>query len=175
MFSKLQRMARTFRRNMMAVRDKAGLTPHAGSQPLIPLRRPNLEDDHARSTRHRGWPRQCWWPTSRCTRTRRHSHPRCPARGTARAAIGLGCSRCWRRLRRGHRRDNQQLGPTSRVYGTDINAQRIAEIEQAATKAALANVVALEGAPASTRICQKPAAMRCSCGTCIITSPILQR
>ena len=46
----------------------------------------------------------------------------------------------------------RQLGPTSRVYGTDINAQRIAEIKQAATKATLANVVTLEGAPASTNL-----------------------
>ena len=46
----------------------------------------------------------------------------------------------------------RQLGPTSRVYGTDINAQRIAEIKQAATNAGLTNVVALEGAPASTNL-----------------------
>jgi len=46
----------------------------------------------------------------------------------------------------------RQLGPASRVYGTDINAQRIAEIKEAATKAGLTNVVALEGAPASTNL-----------------------
>src|SRR5687767_3692916 len=46
----------------------------------------------------------------------------------------------------------RQLGPTSRVYGTDINAQRIAEIKEAATKAGLKNVVVLEGAPASTNL-----------------------
>jgi ubiquinone/menaquinone biosynthesis C-methylase UbiE len=46
----------------------------------------------------------------------------------------------------------KQLGPTSRVFATDINAQRIADIKQAATKAALTNLVALEGAPASTNL-----------------------
>ena len=46
----------------------------------------------------------------------------------------------------------RQLGPASRVYGTDINAQRIVEIKEAATKAGLTNVVALEGAPASTNL-----------------------
>lgn len=46
----------------------------------------------------------------------------------------------------------RQLGPASRVYATDLNAQRIAEIRQAATRAGLTNVVALEGAPASTNL-----------------------
>ena len=46
----------------------------------------------------------------------------------------------------------RQLGPASRVYSTDINAQRIAEIKQAASKAALTNIVALEGAPANTNL-----------------------
>ena len=46
----------------------------------------------------------------------------------------------------------RQLGPASRVYGTDVNAQRIAEIKDAATKAGLTNVVAFEGAPASTNL-----------------------
>jgi SAM-dependent methyltransferase len=46
----------------------------------------------------------------------------------------------------------RQLGPASKVYGTDISAQRIAELKEAATKAGLANVVALEGAPASTNL-----------------------
>ena len=46
----------------------------------------------------------------------------------------------------------RQLGPTSRVYGSDINAQRISEIKQAAIKAGLTNVVALEGAPSSTNL-----------------------
>jgi precorrin-6B methylase 2 len=48
----------------------------------------------------------------------------------------------------------RQLGPTSRVYGTDVNVQRIAEIKEAATKAGLTNVVALEGAPASTNLAE---------------------
>lgn len=46
----------------------------------------------------------------------------------------------------------RQLGPMSRVYATDISSQRIAEIKQAATEAGLTNVVALEGAPASTNL-----------------------
>jgi SAM-dependent methyltransferase len=46
----------------------------------------------------------------------------------------------------------RQLGPASRVYGTDINAKRITEIKQAAAKAGLTNVVVLEGAPASTNL-----------------------
>ena len=46
----------------------------------------------------------------------------------------------------------KQLGPASRVYSTDINAERIAEIKQAATKAGLTNIVALEGAPSSTNL-----------------------
>lgn len=46
----------------------------------------------------------------------------------------------------------RQLGPTSRVYATDINAQRLAEITQAAAKAGLTNLVAREGGPASTNL-----------------------
>jgi predicted methyltransferase len=46
----------------------------------------------------------------------------------------------------------RQLGPASRVYSTDINAQRIVDIKQAASKAALSNIVALEGAPAITNL-----------------------
>ena len=46
----------------------------------------------------------------------------------------------------------RQLGPASRVYSTDINAQRIAELKQAASKAALTNIVALEGGPAITNL-----------------------
>jgi SAM-dependent methyltransferase len=46
----------------------------------------------------------------------------------------------------------RQLGPMSRVYATDINARRLREIREAAIKAGLTNVVALEGAPASTNL-----------------------
>jgi ubiquinone/menaquinone biosynthesis C-methylase UbiE len=46
----------------------------------------------------------------------------------------------------------RQLGPTSRVYGTDINPKRLEEIKQAAAKAALSNVVALEGGSVNTNL-----------------------
>lgn len=46
----------------------------------------------------------------------------------------------------------RQLGPASRVYGTDINPKRIVEIKQAATKAGLTNVVALEGGSVNTNL-----------------------
>ena len=48
----------------------------------------------------------------------------------------------------------RQLGPKSRVYGTDINPKRIEEIKQAATKAGLSNVVALEGGSVNTNLAE---------------------
>jgi precorrin-6B methylase 2 len=90
---------------------------------------------------------------SRFTRSRRHSHPKClgsvallelPTNSVV-GDLGAGSGEVSLEMAR-------QLGPASRVYGTDINAQRIVEIKEAATKASLTNVVALEGAPASTNL-----------------------
>jgi ubiquinone/menaquinone biosynthesis C-methylase UbiE len=46
----------------------------------------------------------------------------------------------------------RQLGPDSRVYGTDINRDRLREIEEAAAAAGLENIVVLEGAADETNL-----------------------
>jgi SAM-dependent methyltransferase len=46
----------------------------------------------------------------------------------------------------------RQLGSESRVYGTDINQDRLSEIRDAASKASLANVTVLEGDPNRTNL-----------------------
>jgi SAM-dependent methyltransferase len=46
----------------------------------------------------------------------------------------------------------RQLGPKSRVYGTDINQDRLTEIRDAAGKAGLTNVTVLEGDPNRTNL-----------------------
>jgi SAM-dependent methyltransferase len=46
----------------------------------------------------------------------------------------------------------RQLGPKSRVYGTDINQDRLTEIRAAAGKAGLTNVTVLEGDPNRTNL-----------------------
>jgi predicted methyltransferase len=44
------------------------------------------------------------------------------------------------------------LGPTGRVYATDIRAEQLAEIRAAVAQDALSNVVVLEGAESSTKL-----------------------
>ena len=46
----------------------------------------------------------------------------------------------------------RHVGPSGRVYSTDINPDRLAEIRTAARAASLDNVVVVEGAPAETRL-----------------------
>jgi len=46
----------------------------------------------------------------------------------------------------------QAVGPSGHVYSNDLNADRRAEIAQAAAQASLANVTVIEGAPAMSNI-----------------------
>jgi ubiquinone/menaquinone biosynthesis C-methylase UbiE len=46
----------------------------------------------------------------------------------------------------------RQLGPDSRVYGTDINDERLSEIARAARSAGLANVTVVKGDPNATNL-----------------------
>lgn len=46
----------------------------------------------------------------------------------------------------------RHVGPTGRVYSTDINPDRLEEIRDAVREASVANVVVVEGAPAETKL-----------------------